>query len=442
VDMCTTIQSLHAEIELHLERGVIPFWLARAVDHEHGGFRTNFDPSGNPLPCPEKYVNTQCRFIWWFSTLCRRYPERAEYRQIARGGGDFLIKHFWDEIHGGWYWKTYADGAPLDTAKIVYGQSFAIYALSQYTHCTGDPRGREYAERTFDLLQKYSTDTLNGGYFENLTREWEMFPDDTGGVHRKGLDTHMHLMEAYTVLYSVSGKEIHRRKLIEQMTLIMSRMVNTVHGCGRNQFDAAWNPLPAIAIMRTWNAERNGPETAAPLDTTSYGHNIELSWLMHRALDVAGIDAAPYLSVTQDLVENSFLRGLDWEHGGIYRDGIPGGSPVLLEKEFWQHSEALLGFIDAYQRFKDPKYLDAAECIWGFIRDHMIAPIGEWYTLVSADGKTVIDADIGNPWKAAYHTGRALTESVDRLQSMLEFAQKSNHGHVLNETRSSIAVEE
>ncbi len=416
--MLAKIESLLKEIKDHLEQDVIPFWLERAVDPVFGGFRTNFDSDGAAMPCPEKYLNTQCRFLWWFSTLSRRDPKNSRYREIARQGFEFLLRRFWDQDNGGWHWKTRADGSPLDTAKIVYGQSFAIYALSQYGDCVGDIRGLEYAARTFDLLQKFASDTLYGGYYENLNTAWDKFADDRDGVNRKGLDTHMHLMEAFTGLYAASKDLLHRRKLLELVELIRLRLVNQEYGCGRNQFDAAWNPLPAIAIIRTWNAERNGPGTSQPLDTTSYGHNVELSWLLHRAFDVARIDATPYLSLTRSLIDHAIGHGVDWEFGGIYRDGMPKGSAVVLEKEFWQHAESLVGFIDAYQRFNEPRYLEAAECIWRLVHDHMIAPAGEWRTLLTRDGKTAIDAALGNPWKAAYHTGRALTESVDRLESL------------------------
>lgn len=417
--MSKQAQTLLAETEAHLEHGLIPFWLERAVDPEFGGFRTNFNGDGVPVLCPEKYLNTQCRFIWWFSTLCRRYPAAPRFYEIARQGFEFLLRYFWDGKHGGWYWKTAADGSPLDTAKIVYGQSFAVYALAQYTACIGDPRSIDFALRTFDLLQKYATDTLHGGYFENLNANWERLTNDHEGVNRKGLDTHMHLMEAFTGLYAVTKADIHKRKTIELMDLIQTRMVNTVHGCGRNQFDAAWKPLPAIAITRTWNAERNGPGTSQPLDTTSYGHNVELSWLLHRAIDVTSVDPVAYLPLTRALVDHALRDGVDWEFGGVYRDGLPEGPAVVPEKEFWQQAEVLVGFIDAYQRFQKPQFLEAAECTWRFVRNHMIAPAGEWRTLVSRDGGTAIDAALGNPWKAAYHTGRALTESVDRLRSLV-----------------------
>src|SRR5215216_4475806 len=77
-------------------------------------------------------------------------------------GLDFLLAHFWDAAHGGWFWKTARDGTLIDDGKVSYGQSFAIYAMSEYTLSTSDIRGLECAKVTFDLLQKFAADTRHG----------------------------------------------------------------------------------------------------------------------------------------------------------------------------------------------------------------------------------------------------------------------------------------
>ena len=62
-------QLLRASLQKNLEQGVIPFWSSRAMDAQFGGYLTNFDAAGRSLPCEEKYLNTQCRLLWWFSRL-------------------------------------------------------------------------------------------------------------------------------------------------------------------------------------------------------------------------------------------------------------------------------------------------------------------------------------------------------------------------------------
>lgn len=418
MSLLDTLHYYHNSIDEQLQNGVIPFWLERCYDNQYGGFLTNFDSKGRPLPNPEKYLNTQARLVWWFSTLYRRYPERSEFIEKARYGLDFMIQHFWDVDYEGWYWKVERDGSLIDAGKVLYGQVFAIYALSEYTLATGENRSLSLAERTFDLLQIYCADTLHGGYYENLERDWNVAPGGFFAGDRKGLDSHMHTMEAFTLLCKATKQEVHRRKLNEVVGIIVNHMLDPTTGSGRNQFDLAFNPTPAISIHRTWNAERKGKSPAISIDTTSYGHNIELAWLLTYALEAADIDKNVYRQVRYKLVDHAYTHGVDWEFGGIYRDGMASGEAIILEKEFWQNAEAMVGFIDAYEVFGEQRFLKAFENIWQFVDHYMINhAVGEWMTLLTREGKP-IDDNIGNPWKVAYHSGRSLLECATRLERL------------------------
>ncbi|GAB1358462.1 hypothetical protein MASR1M31_02400 [Porphyromonadaceae bacterium] len=79
-----------------------------------------------------------------------------------------MITKMWDSQHGGFYWMCDRKGNVKIDKKIIYGHSFAIYSLSEYTLATGDKRGIEYAEKVFALLQLHCVDSMHGGY-------WEMF---------------------------------------------------------------------------------------------------------------------------------------------------------------------------------------------------------------------------------------------------------------------------
>jgi mannobiose 2-epimerase len=394
---------------------IMEFWLDRCEDKEYGGFLTNFDSSGKDTRTPEKYLNTQCRFIWTFSSLIRR-GGGVEYERLARQGVDFLIKNLWDEQYSGFYWKCKRDGSELDKGKIVYGESFAIYALSEYFLATKDPRGMEYASKTFDALQKYCADTLYGGYREYFNQDWTPESPGFGGGDRKTLDSHMHLMESFTVLYEASQQEIHRRKLKEIIDLIINKMIDHQRGSGLNQFDLAWNSVPALSLKRTWNAERFGEQPAEPTQTTSYGHNTELVWLLSRALEIGGFNNESYKNVMKQLMDHAINNGIDWQYGGVYRDGLrETGEPIVFEKEFWQNAEILVGMLDAYEIFGNENYLKAFVNVWEFCQKYMaIKDLGEWRTLCDRQGN-ILDANIGNPWKVSYHTGRSAMEVVDRL---------------------------
>jgi len=411
------------EMRAALTHGVIPFWLDRSVDCEYGGYLTCFDEKGRFTGNGVKYLVTQCRMVWGFSNLAPFAPSsrRAEMEAAARAGVRFLTEKFWDTRHGGFFWQLNRDGSLADPAKLVYGESFAIYALSEFFLAYGDKTALSYAEKTFELLQIHAADTQNGGYYENIEADWRLSPFGASAGDRKSLDIHMHLMEAFTTLYKATGKEIHARKFREVMGLILSRMVNREAGYGLNQFDPRFRPLPAIDIPRTWNAEREVNEKVeTPTDTTSYGHNVELSWLAHLALETLNDSGDTQMPILRRLLDHSLRHGYDFEYGGVYRDGAGEGSALILDKEWWQNFEALVGYLNGYMAFSDAAYLDAFAGTWALIREKFFDwEIGESRQLLNRQGEAIVGS-LGNPWKGIYHTGRALAESIRRLQYLRE----------------------
>ena len=57
------------------------------------------------------------------------------------------LDKMWDTEYGGFFWTMDRKGNVAIDKKILYGYSFAIYSLSEYTLATGDRRGLEYAEK-------------------------------------------------------------------------------------------------------------------------------------------------------------------------------------------------------------------------------------------------------------------------------------------------------
>src|SRR5690606_24202040 len=147
---------------------LLPFWTNRMIDSVNGGYITHFDENGNDTGEDEKSLIAQTRSLYTLSSAHRAGYGNGRLTEMAQHGFNFLIHNMWDEEYGGFYWMSNRKGEIINDQKIIYGHSFAIYSLSEYTLATGDARGVEYAEKTFDLLQKYCTDTLYGGY-------WEMF---------------------------------------------------------------------------------------------------------------------------------------------------------------------------------------------------------------------------------------------------------------------------
>ena len=175
-----------------------------------------------------------------------------------------------------------------------------------------------------------------------------MRPRFAGG-DRKTLDAHMHLMEAYTALYECSRRQVHRRKLLEVIGLLMQRILHPQSRTGIPQFWADWSVAPQIKFDIIWGWDRftGGEKKPNPTDNTSYGHNLELVWLLLHALDVLGEPIAKYEDTIRKIVDHAVRFGIDREHGGVFVEGSHTGPAWDLEKEFWQQAESLIALLDA-----------------------------------------------------------------------------------------------
>jgi mannose/cellobiose epimerase-like protein (N-acyl-D-glucosamine 2-epimerase family) len=417
-----TIIACREEIRAHLESELLPFWLDRCRDEENGGFITHFDKDGNDTGEDEKSLIAQSRTVYTMSSAHRAGYGNGQCAEFARHGVDFLINNMWDTEHGGFYWIADRKGNVTDDKKIVYGLSFAIYSLSEYTLATGDPRGIEYAEKTFDLLQKYCADTMYGGYFEMFERNWDLRGPGPEGGDRKTLDVHMHLMEAFTALYECSGKSIHRRKLLEDIDLLEKRILHPQYATGIPQFTPDWNVAPQIKFETVWGWDRfeAGGVKANAEDNTSAGHNVECAWLMLHALDVMGLDMGEHRGIVLKQLDHALQNGIDNKHGGVYVEGPHAGGVSDMEKEFWQQAEVMIGMLEACLRFDPAKYWPAYENVHRFVFDKGINhPVGEWWPLLTREGEPIWTY-MSHSWKVNYHSVRSMVQCIKRLDELTE----------------------
>ena len=394
-------RALQAELQDFLTRKMLPFWLERCRDRQYGGFITHFDRNGKDSGEDEKSLIAQSRTLYTMASAHRAGYGEGLCAEFANHGAEFLIEKMWDRKHGGFYWMTDRRGNVTIDAKVLYGLSFAIYSLSEYTLAIGDPIGREYAEKTFDLIQKHCTDTLYGGYMEMFDRAWNLAEPGSQGGDRKTLDVHMHLMEAFTTLYEVSRENLHRRRLLEDIDLLSLRMLHPVHRTGIPQFTPDWHVAPQIKFDIVWGWDRfsEGGQKAQAVDNTSYGHNVEFAWLLLHALDILDMQPGRYESTVRAALAHALRYGIDREFGGVYVEGAHDGPALDLEKEFWQQAEVMIGMLEAYLRFGEQQYWEAYRNVHRFVFDKGLNhEVGEMWPLLSREGD-IIWSHISHSWK-------------------------------------------
>jgi len=386
-----------------LKENIVGFWYPRVLDHELGGYQLNHDIHGNwKGPAPKALV-TQARTVWFFANLVRSGYGRPEHLDAARHGYRFLREKLWDPEYGGFFWEVDSTGGTATKPeKHLYGQSFGLYALSEYGMAADDPTALELARDLFRILEFHAHDPKFGGYREYFRRDWSTPPQHATGYMNVGpsvklMNTHLHLMEAITTYFQATRDPVARERLVELIQIQSNAVVRKRVGACTDKYSRDWIPM-------------SGKE----FDRVSYGHDIENVWLLIEACNAAGLSNGPLHDLYKTLSDYSLRYGFDWEKGGFYNRGDFGVPADELEKIWWVQAEGLVGTLRMFLLTKDERYWEAFSKTLSFIAEDMVDwNGGDWFASISESGLS--SADKAGPWKSPYHNGRAMIECLEIL---------------------------
>ncbi len=387
-----------SELEEELHTRILGFWMKRTINGKHGGFVGEIKHDMTVNEDADKGLVLNARILWMFASAYRVYKDQA-YLTMAQRAYKELDGRFRDRANGGLYWMVSAAGEPVESKKQVYGQAFAIYALTEYYRATGSSEALDWAKEIYLLIEKHAYDPAHRGYIEALAADWTQTDDlSLSGKdlnERKSMNTHLHVLEAYTNLYRVWQPEGLRMKLADLIDIHLDKIVNADNHHFLLFFDDEWT-------------SKSGH--------ISYGHDIEGSWLLCEAADVLGDEAriARVRAEALAMADATLAEGMDTD-GGVFNEA-DGHGHLDDSKDWWPQAEAMVGFLNAYQLTGNEKYSQAARNSWTFIKTFISDPVnGEWHWQVTREGVPVSSHPKVNPWKCPYHNGRACLEGLERL---------------------------
>jgi mannobiose 2-epimerase len=393
-------------IERNLTGNIIPFWMGRSIDRTNGGYIISHNAEGEPNPNASKGIVTQARQVWLFSKLAAEGYKPKESLEAAQHGFAFLRDKMWDKANGGFYWEVDATGnKPILPKKHMYGQSFALYALSQYYLASQDQAALELADRLFELFETKAYDKEYGGYREFFNPDWTPVPGNERGYMNtppdlKLMNTHLHLMEAVTTYYRAKKTPLVRARLVDLVNIETSAVV-------RKDLTACTDKY-----ARDWT-----PQLQGNYAVVSYGHDIENVWLVIDAMDALELSSYPFVDLFRGLWAYSLKYGYDEQNGGFWYTGAFDQPADGRQKDWWVQAEAIVSALYMYKYTQDSRYLDVFRKTYDFIDKYMTDwEVGEWHPAVSADNKP--SGAKAHIWKAGYHNGRAMIESLKLLRSM------------------------
>ena len=308
------------------------------------------------------------------------------------------MNHFYDDNYGGFYWTVDYKGQPFDDKKKIYGQAFVIYALAEYVRAFGHEKALNKAKDTFLLIEEKSYDQINGGYFESYDRDWTLAKDlrlsDKDMAEKKSMNTHLHMLEAYTNLYRVWPDNDVKTALLRLLDVFQQYIIDPQGYFFRLFFDEFWH---------------------SKTNRMSFGHDIEGSWLLYEAATV--LNDADLLKHTKNKaikMANQVLKNAMAPDGGLYYEG-KAGNIIDRDKHWWPQAEAVVGFLSAFQLCGDEAFMTAAYKCWDFIENSIIdKEKGEWFWKVLPNNKPDLYEYKVSEWKGPYHNVRACLEVMQR----------------------------
>ncbi|MCD8182216.1 MAG: AGE family epimerase/isomerase [Bacteroides sp.] len=389
-------KALHDEITADLKNNILSFWERYSVDPS-GGFYGSLERNGTPIAGAPKGGVLNARILWTFSTAYRMYGD-GNYRKMADRAQRYFIDHFIDPQYGGAYWLIKADGTPLNTDKQTYGCSYAIYGLAEHFRATGNLESLQKAIDIYYTMESKIKDPVKDGYIESFTRAWgtpEKLGYDGDGVATKTMNTHIHVLEAYTLLYKVWRDAGLRERLAKIIDLLTTKL-----------YDAQTHHLILYCDSDWKNLD----------DIDSYGHDIETAWLLTEAAEALG-DPAVFekcKKISLDLTNSALKEGLAPLGGMIYERHK---DKYRRDFSWWCQAETIVGCVNAWQLTGKQSYLDSASRMWEFIKAKVIdKEYGEWFRTVEENGTPRYKEPKASMWNCPYHNSRMGFEIDTRLK--------------------------
>lgn len=369
---------------------VVPFWLEKSQDLEHGGYFTCLERNGDVFDT-DKFVWLQGREVWMFATLYNKVEKRQEWLDCAIQGAEFLKKHGHDG-NLNWYFALDREGNPLVEPYNIFSYTFAVIAFGQLSIATGNQKYADIAKRTFDIVLSK---------VDNPKGKWNKAAPGARSLKSFALPM---------ILCNVALE-------IEPL-LDADFMEKTINTCIHEVMDVFYRPeLGLIVEHLSTEGELVDCFDGRLLNP---GHAIEAMWFI--------MDLGKRLG-RQDLIEkavqialNEAEYGWDKKHGGIFyfmdRLGRPCQQLEWDQKLWWVHIETLITMLKGYQLTGNAKCLEWFERVHDYVWTHFTdKEYPEWFGYLNRQGEVLLSLK-GGKWKGCFHVPRGLFQCWQILEDL------------------------
>lgn len=373
----------------------------RAAVNPRGGF-FDLDDTGQPVRDASgsgvRGLHATTRMIYCYA-LGDRLGHPGSRRMVDHGM-DYLWSAHRDATNGGYFWRV-ADHGPEDASKQAYGHAFVLLAAAAAKSLGHPDADRLLADATEVLIDRF-WEPQHGAASEEYTADWNAF-----GAPYRGQNSNMHLTEALTVAFEVTGDQQYLAMAESIADLLIRRITANNDWRLPEHFTDAWQH----------DRDYAGSEMFRPAGTTP-GHWLEWSRLLAQLWIAGGRRLAWMPAAADTLFREAVSEGWDGVNGGFFYTLDFHGRPLVRDKIWWPLCEGI-GAAMFLGQFGDAAfYEDWYRRIWGYVVDDVLdADTGRWVPQLDEAGRVKTSLFSGRP--DLYHALQACLIPLFRPEGSL-----------------------
>lgn len=371
---------------------VLPFWLEKSQDREHGGYFSCLARDGSVYDT-DKFVWLQGREVWMFAMLYNKLEKNEEWLACAEQGARFLAQHGYTGDFD-FYFSLTREGKPLVQPYNIFSNTFACMGFAQLAEATGKEEYAHLARETFRrILERRS----------NPKGKWS----------KAVLGTRP--MKDFALPMIICNMALEVERIIDDNAL----MEQTIEECLHEVLEVFYQPSIGVMVENVSSVDNSLLDCFEGREINP-GHDLEALWFLEN-LGVRRGDPA-LIRKAVDISLRVIEYGWDREYGGIFyfldRLGHPQQKLEWDQKLWWVHIEAAIAMLKGYHLTGNKKCLDwflkLDEYMWKRFKD---PDYPEWFGYLNRRGEVLLPLK-GGKWKGCFHLPRGLYQIGTMLEEL------------------------
>jgi len=290
----------------------LPLWSTAGYDRARRLYHERLTFDATPIVTSDLRLMVQARQI---ATFCRASLDGVF--NASRDALDCLAEvqnRFWrSDNQPGWVFALGVDGRPSKTTRDLYAHAFILYAYAWAYNLSRDRNLLKIVNETIKEIESIFQEGVEG------------FLSEVPGYNSmRCQNPHMHLLEAYLVLFEVTEDQFYLDKAQHIVELVNNRFINSRSGMVMEFLSSDWTPCKEF-----------GSNSVEP------GHLFEWSWLMSEFIRLSS--EYPHRKSLYSISERLFTSGVEYGivHGMVC-DGITDdGTITHTSTRIWPQTELI-----------------------------------------------------------------------------------------------------